>query len=166
MARWMEIVWAHQAASEIAIAIAVGLVTLFIILEAYSIRRKCRSGRSLTSALLSTSTPPLCPRKKSHAGKTEFFIPELEAVHLKDVPKVVSAATTTTIVPDGEDILSDMYAEKAAVISMLNSLREELVASESPTAVRAIDVLVADIQRRDVNSVWQLGASRIAGSTK
>lgn len=105
-------------------------------------------------------------RKKAHSGGPDFFIPELGAARSEDAPNVVSPVTATVSMPDGEDILSDMYAEKAAVISMLDVLREELIASESQGAIRAIDVLIADFKRRDVNSVWQLGASRIADGTR
>lgn len=163
---------ANNTTIRIAVGVATSLVVAFLVFEVVAVIRKVRAGRSLMSVLIvpSAQSQPqssLSARRKSRADKPDFFIPELAAVHSEDVLKAKSApGTSAAAVPDGEDILSDMYAEKAAVIFMLNGLREELVASESPAAIRAIDVLIADTQRRDVNSVWQLGASRIADGTK
>ena len=166
------ILWlAMDTTTKVAVGVAAVLIVVFLVLEVISVVRKVRAGRSVTSALI---IPPVSSRKshtlsalkKEYSVKPAFFIPEFAAVHSEDVQKAVSVVAATISVPDGEDILSEMYAEKAATISMLNGLREELVASESSGAIRAIDVLIADIQRRNVSSVWQLGASRIADGTK
>lgn len=150
---------------KIAVAVAVGVVATFIVLEVITVYRKVRGGRSITSALVGVGTHEAMPTSPKRKGGPNFFIPETEPViSAMELETVLAGATL--VVPDGEDILSDMYAEKAAVVAMLTQLREELLESNSTAAVRAIDVLTADVQRRNVNSVWQLGAKRVADSTK
>lgn len=83
-------------------------------------------------------------------------------------PVPIATATATAAapadpLPDGADMLSDMYAMKAGVLALLGELRE--AGGVDVKNDGSLSVLLADISAAEVHDVWGLGAASVKAAS-
>lgn len=67
-------------------------------------------------------------------------------------------------IPDGEDILSDMYAMKTGMLKVLREQRAMEDAIGNAHGLQALDVFIASVEAADPQKIWDLGSRKIKDS--
>jgi hypothetical protein len=67
--------------------------------------------------------------------------------------------------PDGVDMVADMYAMKAGLIALLREHRDSEQATGGQIGLRALEVLIADIEQTEVQTIWMMGSNKLTGGS-